>query len=119
VRDRQPGEDGQVGVERDPLDAPDPQGQQRPVVLLPAELPLDRAIHQALNIPQPESVDDLIPYRGVVADPAMRVIETLDRILGWGVARPEADLTKAAGELREVIERHPTNTYRHATPGVG
>jgi hypothetical protein len=60
-----------------------------------------------------------IPYRGVVADRAMRVIETLDRILGWGVARPEADLTKAAGELREVIERHPTNTYRHATPGVG
>jgi hypothetical protein len=53
----------------------------------------------------------------VVADRAMRVIETLDRILGWGVARPEANLAAAARELREVIERHPTNSYRHAAPG--
>lgn len=79
-----------------------------------ATLELVRAIHEALNIPQPADIMNLMPYRGVVADRAMRVIETLDRILGWGVARPEVDLAKAAEELRRVCERHPTNIYRHA-----
>jgi hypothetical protein len=42
-RRRQPGQHRQVGVERDPLDAANPQGGQRPVVLEPPELALDRA----------------------------------------------------------------------------
>ncbi len=40
-RTRQLGEDRQVGVEPDPLDSPNAEREQRPIILEPTELPLD------------------------------------------------------------------------------